>query len=328
MKWTRRSLAFLIDYVLIEISWGIVNNLVTVPISEVIMMLGSPVWFCLYFAMTEGVGEVRASPGKRVAKIAVRCRDGRLASLRAVVARAAILAALLNAEWDDILLGLSSSTPLFIVTLAWSIPMGLALYNVWLAVRKGERLMLQDALTNTEVTWTSPIPVSDIATGSARQPQIEWPKPAICAAIVGLVSISNLLIPTAPQFLENFAAQRELERAVMHEIGVRARVREPTFAVPRDMSESGEGRSFLVAVWLPWLAWDEATAQKTGAVIIKILTARIGYYDRGFVVLWTGGPILTVVRGFGFTMPTAPGNLGRALTKIGVDLHRATRVAK
>ena len=175
MQWMRRGWAFLIDYVLIGISWGIVNNLVTAPIPEVLMMLGSPVWFCLYFAMTEGVGEVRASPGKRVAKIAVRRRDGRLSSLQAVVARAAILAAILNAEWDEILLGLSSSTPLFIVSLAWSIPMGLALYNMWLAVRKGEHLMLQDALTGTQVTRTSPIPVSDITTSSARPWKLETP---------------------------------------------------------------------------------------------------------------------------------------------------------
>ncbi len=308
MKWTRRGWAFLIDYALIGISWGIVNNLVTVPIPEVIMMLGSPVWFCLYFAVTEGVGAVRTSPGKRVAKIAVRPRDGRLSSLQAVVARAAILAAILDTEWNEILLALSSSTPLFIVDLAWSIPAGLVLYNMWLAVRKGERLMLQDALTDTEVTWASPIPASDIATSSARRPQIEWPKPALCAAIVGLVSIAYLLIPSDPDALDVLAVERELEKAVVHEIRVRARVGDPPqgFQVEA-MSEAEDGEYFVLAVWLPWLAWDETMVQKTTEAIIKNLTVPIGYYDRGFLVIWTGGP-LNIARTIELTMPTAPDN--------------------
>lgn len=308
MKWTRRGWAFLIDYALIGISWGIVNNLVTAPIPEIIMMLGSPVWFCLYFAVTEGSGEIRASPGKRVAKIAVMARDGHPSSLQAVVARAAILTAILDAKWNEILLALSSSTPLFIVVLASSIPAGLVVYNMWLAVRKGERQMLQDALTDTEVMWAYPIPTSDIATGSARRPQIEWPKPALCAAIVGFVSIPYLLIPSDPDALDVMAVERKLEKAVVHEIGVRARVGDLPQGFELDlMREAGDGKYFLVAVWLPWLAWDETAVQKTGEVIIKNLTVPTGDYDRGFLVIWTGGPFFEM-RTIELTLPTAPVN--------------------
>ena len=49
--------------------------------------------------------------------------------------------------------------------------------------------------------------------------------------------------------------------------------------------------------------------------MIKILTARIGYYDRGFVVVWPGGHLLPVERGFAFPQP--------------VDLHaRLTHFSK
>ncbi len=99
--------------------------------------------------------------------------------------------------------------------------------------------MLQDALTDTEVTWASPIPTSDIATSSARRPQIEWPKPALCAAIVGRVSTAYLLVqndpdatayllkPINPYVLDVFTVEQELERAVVNEIGVRALVGDP-----------------------------------------------------------------------------------------------------
>ncbi len=77
------------------------------------------------------------------------------------------------------------------------------------------------------------------------------------------------------------------------------------------MSEAGEGEYLLLAVWLPWLAWDETTVQKTTEVIIKNLTVPIGYwettYDRGFLVIWTGG-LLNVARTVELTMPTATGN--------------------
>jgi hypothetical protein len=123
------------------------------------------------------------------------------------------------------------------------------------------------------------------------------------------VSTAYLLIPSNPDFLDIFAVERELESAIVHEIGARARVDvpPPQGVQARAMSESSKGQYLVVAVWLPWLAWYEATVQKTTEVINKTLNVPTGYYDRGFLVIWAGGP-LNVASIIELTMPTALGN--------------------
>ena len=67
------------------------------------MSLAAAAMFCLYFALAEGTGAIRASPGKRFMRLAVLGRDGGQPSRTTIIQRAAIVAAFVQLDWNYIL---------------------------------------------------------------------------------------------------------------------------------------------------------------------------------------------------------------------------------
>ena len=268
VKWTRRGSAFFIDYAIIVLLWSVVDNLVIFPVPEIIMALGLAVWFCLYFAVTEGSGEARASLGKRLTKFAVASEDGHPVSWRVVVVRSVILAAILVVDWEEVVLTPFPGAPPFVTVVAFSIPASLLVFNVWLAIWGPERLMLQDTLTSTKVT-------DQVVPRSTREMHITWPRPVVCAIIVaiglgGSLVYSAIFVGEPLREPAQADVSREAESAIANELGVRSQVeiRERTTWRLGGGADESATRTLEIFLWLPWLAWDDATAQKAVEVVL------------------------------------------------------------
>ncbi len=287
----RRGWAFVIDATIIGILWNVFDNFVVTPISEIVMTLAFALWFCLYFAVTEGTGKGHASLGKRVAKITVMSRNGGSLTGQRIVTRAAIVVAILYVEWQDLLFTVYPSAPLFIGSLASTIPVAFVLYNIWLAIWGPERRMLQDTLTSTEVKRVTAATTSYAATSATGQRQITWPRPVLCAVLVVTVSSLSLWFFQGPI---GAGEERNIEIAIADEVGVRSRVDVTTIAKWGDSQFSinnwrgtSEFRHLAVSVWLPRTAWNDPTVQKTVETVVRTLTVEPGYFDSGALTIFT-----------------------------------------
>jgi hypothetical protein len=322
LRWTRRSIAFLIDCVLAFLAWGIVNNLVTAHIPETVMSLGSVAFFCGYFLLTEGRGRVRASLGKRLLKGAVVQSDGAAPPPRTVVLRAAVLAPLFAFDWDRAIIDLA---PEFVwpgELLAISVTLGFMMFNIWLLIRGPGRLMMQDALTDTividrrAVAADAPFPARDRGQRYRRGPpwiiptdqrhhrhRLPW---MIAAAIILVLSLGawgavKLLWPRlADLFVAQAFVAHELEAKVWTEDGVRSRCK-LTEAYEWMAGETGQ-RNLWVTVWIPAVAW-RATAERVASTVAKTLKVTPGYFNNITVTITTGGTPLNYSTRFTLKAP-------------------------
>ncbi len=55
-----------------------------------------------------------------------------------------------------------------------------------------------------------------------------------------------------------------------------------------DGADESATRTLEIDVWLPWLAWNDATAQKAVEVVLDELEAPVGYFDNGTITVRTG----------------------------------------
>lgn len=88
----RRAIAFFIDHTIVTTLWALIDNLVLLRIPDGLMALGPAVLFCLYFRLTEGVADRRASLGKQIAKLEVVLKGGGRPPSVVILQRSAVLA--------------------------------------------------------------------------------------------------------------------------------------------------------------------------------------------------------------------------------------------
>jgi uncharacterized RDD family membrane protein YckC len=302
-KWTRRAGAFALDYMLFALLWGLIDNLVPLPVHESLMSLAAVGIFCLYFGLTEGRRDFRASLGKRLTGLVVVSRDRRQPSRSVIWGRAAVLASILVFDWDDLLSSDSFSTVSFLAfTGLVAVRGSIILYNAFLAVRHPEGLMLQDGLTYTRVVSSS-LASAKPAETLPQRPHVEWPRqgiwlPAILVAIgwaAGIFFLGRLGGVEGP-----VAAARDINKALRYELGIRSRVEIGTNIVYRGAERE---RNLGVSVWLPAVAWNEATARRTVEIVATHIQVKPGYYDRGSIQVGTGFGFVKLSRSFEINLP-------------------------
>ena len=287
--WKRRSSAFLIDFVLLSLLWGIIDQSIIAPGPEVVMSAAKVVVFCLYFALTEGLGGTRASPGKRLLGLAVVLRDGQTASTQVILGRAAILSLILVTDWVRVIWALDGELPLVAYALPEMIVAGLVAYNAWLGFRGHERLMLQDGLTGSQVVLT-PVPVVTEETGPTPSAvRREWPSPALCLGLVAVFIAGGLAFTAAMGMRpldrsHRYSLAFELEKTISSMADVRTRV-----DVTENLEVIGETRNryLAISIWLPYRAWNPETLENI-EVPYAAIAARAEDFDSMLLKPWTG----------------------------------------
>jgi len=344
LGWKRRGLAFLVDSAIFWALWGVIDNLVTVPISEGLMSFGELALFCLYFGLAEGSGGKRASLGKRIARIEVVSRDGQQPTSISIIARSAILAVIFVLDWGKVLSLIPFTSPPFLMlTLAWTIPASIILYNVLLSIRGPERVMLHDGLTYTKVIRSIHASTKTLDTLPTPLPprKREWPRPALCWKLVIAVSLVGIIfIGTSSNIPEKSA-----EEAIAQKLGVRSRVdvkdmREWKSSVGKSVNFSysfsfekraSKGhlydisiehkkmiRSLQISIWMPFIIWNDAMIHRMVGVALQSLTIEPGYFDSGTIKVHTG-PFFFYYRSFSSEL-----NISTALMCAAWDGHTDT----
>lgn len=301
--WIRRGLAFAIDYTLFKLMWDLVNNAISAPVAEVFMSLLAVAFFCLYFGVSEGIGKTRGSLGKRLLSLRLVSRDGSLPKSTSVVARAAILTAILLPPWDSILAALpfGQDMPTLASVLA-AIPMTLILYNVWLAFRRPDGLMLQDALTRTRVLPSAIFreePTVRAPIFAGHLPTV-WPRRDVCllALLIGIVS--------GCYFRNYFQSASDLDTAmeatIAREVGVRSSV---SVATEWSVGSDKSGRTLEVSIWLPAIVWNDKTIKKSMDAALSELNVEPGFYSSGEIRVWCD-PFLEIDERYPLELPKPP----------------------
>jgi len=305
VSWKRRGLAFLIDYTIFGALWGVIDNLVAVPVSEALMSIGKLAIFCLYFGLTEGINPKRASPGKRLLGLAVSMRDGLLPSATVVTARAAILGLIVVLDWPRVIsLILLGEVPLQVYVLGLTVPAGLMLYNAWLGFRGTEGLMLQDGLSYSKVIKAASVGMDTATEGSPVQQhrRREWPRPKLCLVLVVVISVLGLAffqyVVMAPELVK---LSRDLERALAANFGVRVRVKVQkgfgvVFVVGGDNGE--RTRSLDISVWVPYKGWNEELVQGIANASIRSVAREGQGFDCVKLEVSTGLTLLSLKKTF------------------------------
>lgn len=297
----RRGGAFLIDLTLFEVMWGVVDNAVSFPIAEGLMVLGSAGLFCLYFGLTEGTGARRASLGKRLTSLAVVSRDGSQASRTAIVERSAIIAAIFVVDWGY-MFSLAPFTKLAAVisSLFTFVPPAVSLYNAWLAFRGPERLMLQDGLTYTRVIRSAAVSTRPLETvaGPLLEHRREWPRRNVCVWMILIALLAGVL------FLPDSTLAREIEKAVADQVGIRNRV--AVSHITRFSSRAGTSRALEISVWTPRIAWNEETTLKVVEAVTPQVRVEPGDYDSAVIIVWAGMENAKIWRTFPVELPELP----------------------
>lgn len=301
LGWARLK-AFLMDYLLFLVLWGVIDNLVAVPIPAKLMELASVVLFCFYYMVIEGSNRPRASWGKRWQGLMVVTRTGEQPGIWVVGQRALLVASFVIVDWSAMLD--RWSMPDFAKVLAVTIPAGIVLYNLLLARRSAGGLMLQDRLTGTKVVWADgaeaaePTSTEDPSTRSNLLPE-----PWLAVGSILFTSMAGVLLSLF--FLYNLDSDRlwqvqgpgavraatVLEEQVAAELGIRS-VAKVYPVLQTDFSTSGPysgiTKKLVVEVWLPLILWNEETRQNVLRVAVKNLKVKSGYWDSGEFIIKTG----------------------------------------
>lgn len=295
LKWTRRLWAFLIDYAIIVVTWGAVKSFVTVPASgfvEVGITFGFFFWFCLYFLVSEGRGELRASPGKRFARIVVVAENDSLPSWQRSLARPAILAVFVFGAWNNFFAYTVPEIPLIGGLLISSVPIALTLFNTYLGIRGKGEVMLQDSLTNTTVIVNPGLMTSNRGPGPVLSgaPNFHWPRPVLCVLFVVVVSVAQIantvwivgagaLSQSENEAFEKYyqivGSDPETIQAVIEKsLGIRTRVKFEFKEHKPTSSETNQPRttSFTVSILLPQSAWNPQTLKLIGYTVLGQLS--------------------------------------------------------
>lgn len=315
--WMLRGFAFIIDYLLVIISIGIINNLISFPTLELFISIGSVIFFCAYFAFTEGRGTRKASPGKRIIEIHVVSQNDEAPHLRAIVARSAIIAAMIIFDWDELLA--LFHLPIFMAVLAWTIPIGFALYNIWLAIFSSDHLMLQDRLTNTNVVSTSERLIEQPEFDSMTYKQkSKLPKPVLAIVLIVAMSVLGLVFTQLVYSFvgegniwkfpnqDSLSVQTIVEKHIANEMGIRSQVSIKTTktATWENVSQGTvTKRSLEITIWIPAILWNKATRDKLTQIALEPLNVTKGYYDSGTLEIWTGFEYLEIKHSFDLTVP-------------------------
>ena len=149
-NWKRRGGAFIIDYAIVFLVIGVVDNLLYFPFPEIFLSLISLFLFSIYFVAFEGGPGRNASPGKRLLKLQVVAKEGNNSYPRKALVRSLVVGTLCVFDWRSLPLVVPNlPIPNFVVLALGAAQVTLLLYNIWLC-REGESyLMLQDRWTNT-----------------------------------------------------------------------------------------------------------------------------------------------------------------------------------
>ncbi|MCK5124624.1 MAG: RDD family protein [candidate division Zixibacteria bacterium] len=315
-NWTRQK-AFLIDYIPFLVLWGVIDNIVYLPVSEKIMEIASVVLFCAYFVAIEGLCTPRASWGKRKQGLILVSRTGDEPGVWTVVLRSLIVASLIIADWSALLN--RWPVPVFMQILSTTIPIGIIQYNLWLAARSEGGLMLQDRLTGTQVVWAASVecerPADSI--NLLSRPDI-FPKPWNAVGFIAGTSLIGLLFSLYINYQMDSASLWQiedtttadvstvLEREVADELGIRCVVgltNRVVWSWKGSRDDSEVERWLIVEVWVPAILWNDETLAKVRKVVLDCLTVEPGFYDGGKFKTTTGFSLFEWSRGTSLTMP-------------------------
>jgi uncharacterized RDD family membrane protein YckC len=310
--WLSRGVAYLIDVSVFVLAWGIINNCVFWPVPELAMELAALILFIGYFAVTEGMSTPNASWGKRFERLRVVSQTGDSPRFATILKRSLVVGAMVIFDWR--LISNLFAVPELVGFLALAVPLGVCLYNVWLAVFSPGGLMLHDRFTGTQVHWNSKTLKDTLKASSAsgKNPK-RFYKPQLAigmvAAIVVLWSLFTVVVTGDGGFgsifdpsgrtVENSAA-RVIENAAADQIGIRC-VASVTNQIRRtwnsDQPAAAE-RQLLITIWIPAVLWTDKVLSRLPEIALSRLTITPGFYDSGTLSISTGPSPFTWSRSF------------------------------
>ena len=146
----RRGIAFLVDFNLFLLVWGIVDNMVAVAVPDGLFELAKGAAFALYFGAVTAVSPAAPSPGSLLLGLRVVSADATGLSRSRVMLRALVLGLALVPDWPEVIrLFTFGRLPLWGALTATAIPRGLVAYGIAVALLDRSGLMPYDRWTRT-----------------------------------------------------------------------------------------------------------------------------------------------------------------------------------
>ncbi|MDA8017872.1 MAG: RDD family protein [Thermoanaerobaculia bacterium] len=286
-----RAKAFIVDVITFGFLWTLVDNTVIRPLPPWVLALGVSLAFATYFAIFEGMGRIRASPGKRIFKLRVIHHDGSRPSIQVAFLRALVLTPVLGTVAFDVLYEplvslLLAGTPWIFLAIAISLPAALLVWNAVFATRIDHGALIQDGLFATRVVAIEPLSDSE-ATTSETEPVSERPWSWTLFALVFVLSLP-LGFTLAPGSKYMVREQR-IQQEIGNQAQLRTYVRLGSEERPRPF-DSRPGRDLVIRVRIPHLAWDDIDGENIAELAWKSAEANPNGYGGGVVELWSGFP--------------------------------------
>jgi hypothetical protein len=290
VHWLRRSLAFIIDLLVLSIVWSVINNYVVVPVPSYAMEIASLALFCGYFAVFEGTGNIRASLGKRIMGIAVYSLKSYQPSILIITLRSTLLCVLIWIHWARLVSESFPSIPYILAAIPTTLLYGIAFYNIWLGLRDKNGIMLQDGVSQTAIANKFGHPeagkeaLATIGSGSL----LSRPVLGIVIVLIVLLGASTYRVAMLPSPWETYQGNFALEELIYKSHDIRNTV-EITNSIEMNSNEDiATERNLNILVWIPYVTYHEKIAIQITDTVVKNLQIKQGQFDNVKVVISTG----------------------------------------
>lgn len=315
---TRRTAAFLVDFLFFLILWSALEILVFSRSSRIHHILFTFLAFILYFLIWEGLFPRKASPGKRLAGLSVVQWDGSGATVVNILLRSILFGSLSVLAWDQLVhLAIRGESAFWILLAAVVLLRGESLFNLFLAIRDPHGRMLQDRMTRTLVidAWSA-IPGEKFPGREPRDGRsTRWvPSPLVLLIFVlGFGGIYAMVqfrpIPSiggeswsilAPIETERLDGADRIQEQLDRQLSLVTRV---SIASRNRKTTDRESRILTVSVWLSPFKWSPQNRDRVREAVILPDGLDLDSFDEGVLKIWTGTRFFRYSRTFPLELP-------------------------
>lgn len=304
----RRFAAFAIDLMALATVWALVDNIVYFPIPTLLSVGASTALFLAYFTVGEAL--FAATLGKHLMELTVSGYANH--AIARSLARAAIVAAVVWVDWNELLLVAPlDRLPVAVMSLAAGVTLGLGMLGIaFLFWVPPVGQMLHDRVTGTLViTHENQMP--ERGTDSRSRLTAGACVLAVGFGIIIVVGFNLGVLGVIGRgspweyVTQSIRDARHVDQALIDSIFRKVAIRTRVGVQSQRVWTSHEGSMSVltVSVWMPAAKWNSATHKGVVDSVVATLSVEPGAYDKGELVIHTGTRFLRVNKTFSLNLP-------------------------